>query len=94
MGRETAAASRKRQAIQADAGSPLAWDNSLRVLWFVRYGALASARWTGTTFNTTEQTASIPSPSGGLFVDSGLHFVYFLNAAKQPVCYRKKAGSG
>lgn len=78
--------------IRADSGSPLAWDHSSRTLWFVRYGNLAQAAWSQTTFRT-RTLSERPHAGGGLLVDPGLHLVFYLNSEGQPVCLRKADGA-
>lgn len=80
-----------REAIFADAGSPLAWDNSSRTLWFVSRGYLNRAVWTGATFRQTEHSEKA-AQEGGLLVDPGLHFVFFLSEDGRPRCFRKDQG--
>jgi hypothetical protein len=67
----------RREPIRADAGSPLAWDQSARALWFVRSHRLNFAWWTGHTFDWQEFREVVPEPSAGLIVDSGWHFLYY-----------------
>ncbi len=69
-----------RDAIRSDAGSPLAWDRSARVLWYLSYGQLSEARWTGKTFEPREFANIVPKANAGLLADDAWHNVYFLDA--------------
>lgn len=73
-----------RAAIRADAGSPLAWDRSARVLWFLNLGELSAARWTGKTFQPLKYAGISPKGNAGLLVDEGWHALYFLDSAGHP----------
>ncbi|MGB8167297.1 MAG: hypothetical protein WCF18_07375 [Chthoniobacteraceae bacterium] len=70
--------------ILADAGSPLAWDQSGRVLWFIDYGSLSVAFWTGKTFLQRDVGLVRTKTDGGILVDPGLHFVFCLDADGEP----------
>ncbi len=70
--------------ILADAGSPLGWDQSHRILWFINRGSLHAAFWTGKTFLPRDVGLVAPKPAGGLAVDPGLHFVFCLDAGGNP----------
>ena len=67
-------------AIRADAGSPLAWDQGARVLWYLNFGELNVARWTGRTFLPQRCDGIFPKNEAGLVADSAWHAVYFLDA--------------
>ena len=68
---------RVREPIRADAGSPLAWDQSARALWFLKSQALSFAHWNGWTFNWREFKHIHPEAGAGLAVDPGWHFLYY-----------------
>ncbi len=68
-----------RTAIRADAGSPLTWDRSARILWFVAGGKLNFARWNGTTFLPGTGSEIAVNAGAGIVVDEGWHAVYFLD---------------
>ena len=69
------------QPIVADAGSPLAWDQSWQILWFVESGDLCAAWWTGRTFDTCDMKLVSPSMEAGFVVDSSYHALYCLDAS-------------
>jgi hypothetical protein len=66
-----------REPVRADAGSPLAWDQSARVLWFLRSAKLSCAYWTGNAFSRREFTQVSPIADAGFAVDPGWHFLYY-----------------
>ncbi len=84
-------------AVKADAGSPLAWDNSLRGLFFIRHGAISLAKWDGAQLRPSvlRARADAGSPAApvsaeleaGLLVDPGWHLVFYV-AEGQPRCLR------
>ena len=78
-----------RAAIRADAGSPLAWDRSARVLWFVGGGRLNFAYWNGTTFVPRNLAGIVPQVDAGILVDEAWHLVYFVDANGRLGCARR-----
>ncbi|MDB6156062.1 MAG: hypothetical protein JWL90_4515 [Chthoniobacteraceae bacterium] len=75
-------------AIRADAGSPLAWDQSAHMLWFVDFGTLHAAWWNGSTFVSADMGLIAPLPEAGIVIDSSTHFVYCVSADGFPHCAR------
>ena len=79
-------------AVLADAGSPLAWDQGANILWFVKFGSLYTASWTGNGFKTCDMNLIHPQVEAGFAVDSKLHFFYCLDASGEPQCASHASG--
>lgn len=82
------------RAIRADAGSPLAWDQSARVLWYVSYSYLSLARWNGVTFTPAVCGGIVPKVEAGMLVDDGLHLAYFADQQGILRCARRSPVDG
>ena len=80
-----------RSPILADAGSPLAWDQSSTILWYFADGQLQVARWSGGTFHV-QASGLMTNLNGGLAIDSGRHLLFCLDSSGLPQCVRRRNG--